>query len=370
MKISDIIEIFHSVKAEKAELQSSRFPSHPVRTFRCRKRPFYKRKFFIIVFIAIMAILFYCSGISNVLAGCIENIFAGIFTGQNDLKVEWTPEKPQPIRKTGEVFPDISRSTMLSLAYEYYHTKEETTIHDLDACSDGILAELENRNLMQELFELPQNFVVKNALPSSQFCTADSIEEYDSQLTDALQDAAKSHSSSAYHRIGITALNALNLLKKNGNLSLEEYIYYAELAFFGFGNEYIVERPSEGQRVDWFYRVAQVFDYLGYAANDQNPPLRHEMYFISAAFLYLSFETLEKMGFSEKRCNLYRHNVWELELDMLYRLGAYLDRREDFFDRMRDHIAVIRKLELTDDQKNKVQEMEDKLKDWERIFNH
>lgn len=370
MKISDTAEIFHSVRAKIAGSRRSRFPSRPVKTSRRKKIPFYKRKLVVSVFIVIMVIIFYFSGISKVLADAIENTVTIIFTSKKDLIREWAPEKPLPIQKMGEVFPEISHSTMLSFAQGYYHTKEGTTIYDLDACSAGILRELEGRNLKQELFELPQDFDMKIAELVSQFCTADSIEEYDGQLLDAMQDAAESHSSTSYHRIGITALNALNLLKKNDNLSQSEYIYYAELAFFGFGNEYIIERPTEGERVDWFYRVAQVFDYLGYAADDQNPPLRHEMYFISAAFLYLSFETLEKLGFNEKKCNLYRHNVWELEFDILYRLGTYLDQHEDFFNRIREHIDIIDNLELTDNQKNKVREMVDKLEEWERIFNH
>lgn len=371
MKISVITEIFHSVKAKIANLQCCRFHSLLIRMSRCKNLQFYIKKLVVrALFISFFVIVFYASGISKVLAGVIESAFPDILMSHDDLKGEWIPEIPQPIQETEDAFPGVSHSTMLSLAQSYYRTKEETTIADLDSCAGGILLELERRNQALELFELPTDFVIKEAFPIQQFYTTESIDEYDGQILDAWQDASENHSALSFHRIGITALDALYLLKKNENITLNVYIYYAELAFFGFGNEYIIDRPIGGDRADWFYRVAQVFDYLGLAADNQNPPLRHEMYFISAAFLYLSFETLEKFDFNEKNSNLYRHNIWELDFDMLYRLGTYLDHHEDFFNRLREHIDIIRNLELTDEQKNKVQEITDKVDEWERVFNY
>lgn len=369
MKISCITEIFHSVKAKMISLQHDYTRSLPIRTPRCKKiQPYIIKLIDRILFIAIIVIILYYCGFSKVVADAIESAFSDIFKSHDDLKVEWTPEEPQPIQETKEVFPEISYSTMLSLAQNYYRTKEETTIDDLDSLSGEVLLELERRNQEQELFVLPPNFVIKQVPPISQFYTTENIDEYDGQIFYAWQEATENNSSFAYHRIGITALNSLNLLKENGKVTLSEYIYYAELAFFGFCNEYILDRPTEGGRVDWFYRVAQVFDYLGQATDNQNPPLRHEMYFISAAFLFLSFETLEKLGFNEKKCGQYRHSVWKLEFDMLYRLGTYLERHEDFFNRLREHINIIRSLELTDEQNSNVQEITDKLEEWEQIF--
>lgn len=337
---------------------------------RCKKiqiSPFFKNVTKTPFFIVLSIVIFYFTPVSSKLATFIENKI------QNSTYIEieqyWEPEPPQPIHEIEYVFPEISRSFMLLLAQNYYLGQKNTTIENVDLFSEHILLELERRNQTGELFQLPLDFKVKEAAAIQEFYSTENINEYDGQIFDAWQDALETNSILSFHRLGITALDALNLLKRTGNVNQDEYIYYSELAFYGFGNEYILNRPTEGARADWFYRIAQVYDYLGWAANDQDPPLQHEMYFISAGFLNLSFDTLSSMNFNEDKCEIYRHDIWELHIVMLYRLGIYFDQNESFFNRLRDHCEIINDIGLTPQQQNIIQGITDKVDEWERISN-
>lgn len=264
----------------------------------------------------------------------------------------YTPLPPQPIEIVDEAFPEIMDSSLLSLSANFYKGAD-TTVEDLTKMENDIRSLFNENRANKTPFELPDDFVVHETERSPLFETADTLDEYDKQIWDAwLENQTTSDGMSSYqcHRIGVTALNCMDLISNDhatkAALSWEEQtellLYYAKLAYWGFGNEYVFGSPSRGARIDLFYRCGQVFDHLKAfaAANAETPPDYYEMCFVAAAFLGLAYQLLEEANF-EKAGNEYQSAVWELEQTMLQRMMEYVRNTSGFRVLMRKHKLAI-----------------------------
>lgn len=257
----------------------------------------------------------------------------------------YTPLRPQPVEIVVDAYPQIMDSSLLSLAANYYKG-EETTAEDLKDMEAAIRYLFDANRVNRTPFKLPDGFAVHETEPSPLFTTADTLAEYDKQIWDAWLKISNGMSVYQCHRMGVTALNCMDLISNNeatkAALTLKErtelLLYYANLAYWGFGNEYVFGELSRGAQIDLFYRCGQVFDHL--KAFGEAPPDYYEMCFVAAAFLGLAYQLLGEANF-EQEDNEYHSAVWELEQMMLQRLMEYVNDSSGFQRLMSKHKMAI-----------------------------
>lgn len=135
---------------------------------------------------------------------------------------------------------------------------------------------------------------------------------------------ARSEIARDAHHLAIRAGDAMNFSKAQGSDNQEQIWLYAEIAVPALLNEYIHLKPEGLSLADWYYRIAQVFDYLGGIADTEELELR--MYFLSAVFLRQSYQALKELQFpTNAEGKHYVSDVWNLYLEMLYRVATRVD---------------------------------------------
>lgn len=134
------------------------------------------------------------------------------------------------------------------------------------------------------------------------------------------------------HHLAIRSRDALNFAKYKSAEGRSDCLIwlYSELSFAALINEYVYTQPEGLALSNWYYRTAQVFDYLGGIADTEELELR--MYFLSAVFLRLSFEALAEQGL-QVYPNAYDYEIWTLYMEMLYRVATRMNpaRAEGFY---------------------------------------
>lgn len=294
--------------------------------------------------------------------------------GKTDQKVNNISDGPPPMRPPisdpDEPFRKNITSPLLSLSVDYYKGKDTTTV-DLDELEQQILSQFAESRLAGKVCELPDYLTVKETENRFPFFTrASSLVEYDEHIYDAwmkLQDLIVdgtisqhqySNAVTQFHRMGITALNCLDLLSNNASVKealsrdkqKELKFYYAELAYYGFVNEYVFSPLPEdeedcagtGEEKDLYYRCAQIYDHLSavVAIDETVPPQYYELCLVAAAFLGIAYQMLEEAGF-EDIGGEYHSAVWKLEQTMLERLTKGTKTGSGFSERKQAHAAAV-----------------------------
>lgn len=159
------------------------------------------------------------------------------------------------------------------------------------------------------------------------FDAVDSLEECNAQLRGAGERLERRRASGSLERIGeifyqlaIRSRDAMNFAKyqtTEGQNDRSIWLY-SEISFASLINEYIYTQPEGLTLSNWYYRMAQVYDYLGGIADTKELELR--MYFLSAVFLRSAFETLKEQGLAVYP-NAYDHEIWTLYMNLLYRVA-------------------------------------------------
>lgn len=290
---------------------------------------------------------------------------------------EQEPELPLPVKDPEDVYPQGPGSLLRSFSMSYYNLKE-TTAKDENALVEYLLRQLDENRENGVSFSLPEEIKVRGGATSDRFAVADSRSEYDEQILDACRkagEAGRSDRDYQYHRIGVTALNCLDDLSRkceDQELSYrdqwEEFLYYGELAVWALLNEYVFTPDlTGGERVDLSYRIAQAYDHVGTAATDADPPFKHELYFVSAAFLEMSLRSLKAIGFSREG-HEYHSAVWKLHMTMHLRMGKYVDAHEDFFTMFESCKADVSKLPLTEGERDDIEELASDLSEYRTLY--
>lgn len=292
-----------------------------------------------------------------------------------ETKNEYQEELPLPIKDPADIYSQGPGSLLRFFALNRYDL-EDTTAEDVELLQEALIDLLDGNKELHTCFHLPEGFVLREAEPCPDFKTAGSIEEYDRQIIDACQkamDVTRNDCAYQYHRTGVSALNCLDILSGQcGNDSglyraaWDNFMYYGELAVWALTNEYIYGELTDAGKSDLFYRLGQAYDHVGTAATDDDPPFQHELYFISAAFLELSFRSLESINF-ENRGQEYRSAVWDLYMTMHFRMGKYAKDHLGFFQKVTDCSSKVQGLDqLTERERGDIQGHLNELAEWER----
>lgn len=280
---------------------------------------------------------------------------------------------PLPIKDQADAYPQGPGSLLRFFALNYYDL-EDTTVEDEEDLQEDLIDLLNDNKSSHTFFLLPEGFLIHEATPCSDFKTVESIAEYDEQIIDAWEkatDTTRVDRAYQYHRVGVSALNCLDILsgqcRENQHLYRElwdDFMYYGELAVWALANEYVYGSPTDAGKVDLFYRIAQAYEHVGMAATDEDPPFQHELYFISAAFLELSFRSLENINF-EDRGQEYRSAVWDLYMKIHFCMGEYVKAHSGFFEKMTDCSSTVEAgSQLTEAERSGIQEHLDDLAEW------
>lgn len=291
---------------------------------------------------------------------------------------EARPEEPElwvplPVKDPADVYSRGPGSLLRSFTLNHYNL-EKTTTKDEETLREELYDLFESNRLTRTRFDLPADFTVREAAPSSEVKKAGSLSEYDRQIKDAYEEVTGSGCDDhayQYQRINVACLSCLDMLSRQceeGKCSYrdvwDDFLYYSELAVWALANEYIYGDRTNAGKVDLFYRLAQAYDHVGTAATDNDPPFKHELYFVSAACLELSFRSLEGINFADMGQE-YRSAVWDLYMTMHFRMGKFVNDHDDFFKKVTDCSTTINGLEgLTPAEKNEVQEHLDELAEW------
>lgn len=135
----------------------------------------------------------------------------------------------------------------------------------------------------------------------------------------------------------------------------EETWLYAEYVFFGVVNEYIYGECTSAELLDMYYRLAQIFDYLGGIADTGE--LGQEMDFIAVICGTCAFEELGKQGWLPLG-SAYGTAVWGYYRDIIYRIALAVNaKREDptgFFELMKTVDENLENSGLSEDQINSI----------------
>lgn len=191
---------------------------------------------------------------------------------------------------------------------------------------------------------------------SYSFDEVSSLEECDAQLRGTgarlercRADGTREQMGEIYHQLAIRSRDALKFTKYQKTRSQKDGLIwlYSEISFSSLLNEYICVRPEGLALSDWYYRTAQVFDYLGGVADTEE--LEQRMYFLSAVFLRCAFEMLKEQGI-RIYLNAYDCEIWTLYVKMLYRVTRHMEpaRAGGFYLEIRDVETTVLRQSLPD----------------------
>lgn len=132
------------------------------------------------------------------------------------------------------------------------------------------------------------------------------------------------------HHLAIRAKDALYFGKKERVLTDRMTWVLGELAFAALINEAVYGNLSESDLWDWYYRFAQIFDYLGDIADTKEQRL--ELYYVAAVIYSLAYEQVKSHGLAYGGGE-YGNDIWDAYFEMVYKVAVRVDEplRDGFF---------------------------------------
>lgn len=246
--------------------------------------------------------------------------------------------------------------------FEAYYCGNETTLDDLTLAATDTLSRLEDLRETGKLlpFDTSELLVTE---PSLEFYNPRSLTECDAQIWGVVSeidtDRASTEYASLFRTLGITCLNALTLCQEQDEAEAV-YQKYAEIGFIAIVNQYLCT-GTHSSKVDLMYRLGQIYDHLGYAADEDYE--QYSRYFGASVFFKLSFDELEKQGFTKDGVTFWS-SCWQMHIELLQRLGLWVKSSDRFFQAALSDLQQIQKLRLSDEDILFIQDKQSILKEW------
>lgn len=224
----------------------------------------------------------------------------------------------------------VENSLMLALGKQLIGSAEidrEQLAAAADGQLDRFIAQYSQSDSFFPFYPNLADYFPSGESVNDSFDSVGSLEECDAQLRSAGGRLERRRAAGLWeqmgeicHQLAIRSRDALNFTKYQTTRSQKDQSIwlYSEISFAALLNEYIYTRPEGITLSDWYYRMAQVYDYLGGIADTEELELR--MYFLSAVFLRSSFETLKEQGI-QVYPNAYDYEIWTLYMKLLYRVA-------------------------------------------------
>lgn len=134
----------------------------------------------------------------------------------------------------------------------------------------------------------------------------------------------------ASHHLAIRAKDALFFGKKEGVLTVRMTWVLGELAFAALINELLYGELTGPDLSDWYYRTAQIFEYLGDIADVRE--LRLQLYYVAAVCYSCAYREISSCGLAQAGGS-YGYDIWDAYFKMLYQVAIWTDPslKNDFF---------------------------------------
>lgn len=258
--------------------------------------------------------------------------------------VESTHEPTGPAPSVTMLFPeyfhlsDKRNSKMLQLFWEI---SAEGTIDasSLEACIQELTNHLEECAHPREFYSFDTG--LERLFPKGEevldFEDVFTYEESMAQIRGAgttLQNFRNSDNSNGIYKacnhLAIRSKDALFFGKKEGVLTGQMTWVLGELAFAALINEKVYGELTGPDLSDWYYRLAQIFEYMGDIADTKE--LRLQLYFIAAVSYSCAYEQISSRGLDQAGGE-YGRDIWNAYFEMVYKVAVRTDisLREDFF---------------------------------------
>lgn len=257
---------------------------------------------------------------------------------------ESSHEPTGPVRSVEELFPeyfhlsDVQNSSML-LLFEEISTDGTITASGLAACG------LELRNYLERC-AYPQVFYpfyegLEPLFPQgdaeSAFEDVSTYEESMAQIRgagaalEACSDSTdlKKIYDSCYH-LAIRSKDALYFGTKNKIINARMTWVLGELAYAALINESVYGALSGPDLSDWYYRMAQIFEYVGDIADTK--ALKQQLYYVATVCYYCAYEQISGRGLAQAGGS-YGGDIWDAYFGMVFKVTVWMDTslRKDFF---------------------------------------
>lgn len=248
----------------------------------------------------------------------------------------------EPVRSTKELFPDYFRLSQVSdsdmLALFDGIANGEITAGNLDPAGEQLRFWLEQHAYPAAFFRYHSDLA--RLFPEGgviyEFTDVQNLEDCLAQIRGTKGRLSRHLSAGSgvliaedCHRLVIRGLDALYYGDRSG-ASDEMMWVFAEITFSSLVNESIYRTLTGSDLSDWYYRMAQLYDYLGNLADTD--ALKVRMYFVSAVCYRLAYSQVRSRGFVPE-ANSYDSKVPGAYTKMLYQMALYADAeaREGFF---------------------------------------
>ena len=272
---------------------------------------------------------------------------------QNENKPEKILPLPpfNPVRSVNDFYPDFKLSNVQSTMLDLIDILIGERGISAEAVEEGVnqLKIFLEQARTSKVYSFPEYLELPEGESNSAFDDVESVEDclkqmraFDIQLRSLLevvqQDSdTRRKIAEKSEALMIRAKDALFFGHPNGRngksiITAEETWLYAEYVFFGVVNEYIYGECTSAKLLDMYYRLSQMFDYLGGIADTKKLTL--EMDFIAVICSECAFQELEKLGWSQVD-SVYGTDIWGYYRDIIYRVALGSEDPTGFYELMK-----------------------------------
>lgn len=249
-----------------------------------------------------------------------------------------------PFQSVEELYPeyfhlsDMENSKMLQL-FEIISPDGTISAAELGACAERLRKYQERYVHPSQFFTFCEGLEIwfPEGESTDSFDDVTSYEECMAQIRGAgatlerCKDSADSESVyNASNHLAIRAKDAIFYGTEKKIIAGRMTWVLGEIAFSALMNEWIYGDLTGPDRSDWYYRTAQVAEYLGDVAeaNEQ----KRQMYYVAAVCCFCAYEQIMDRGLAQVGGS-FGSSIWETYFRVIYKVTVWMDgtSEEDFF---------------------------------------
>lgn len=232
---------------------------------------------------------------------------------------------------------EVQGSNAVDFGKEYFDGKN-TTFQNLMDSEDVAVAYLESLRNIGDCVPLYSAVKLVSVDEVSFTDKAKTLEECDARASVAYTKANKAvdqlSKQSWYRKMAQAGLDGLYLSRNDADT--ERRWQYAEIAFCGLINSYILQEYNSTVNSDLLYNLGQVFDHLGKISMvEKDELLAYRMYLTATQFYHQAYNLLKLHSFAVEDV-VYIDAVCDAYGTLLYRMGLYVTEKQKFYEEAKE----------------------------------
>lgn len=234
---------------------------------------------------------------------------------------------------------EVQGSDAVAFGKEYFDGKN-TTFQNLMDSENAAVAYLESLRNIGDCVPLYSTVklvsVDEDKVPFKE--KAKTLEECDARASAAYTKATEAvdqlDKQNWYSKMAQAGLDGLYLSRNDADM--ERRWQYAEIAFCGLVNSYILQEYNSTENSDLLYNFGQVFNHLGKISKaEKDVLLEYRMYFTATQFYHQAYNLLKLHSF-EVEGVVYDDEVCDAYGTLLYRMGLYVTEKQKFYEEAKE----------------------------------